>query len=309
VSGPQRLLLITPVHNEAPHLRQVVRSVADQTRPPDHWVVVDDNSSDGSGELLREILAPLSFATLVATDPAYTVTTDGDRNAAGGPDRAWNYGLQHADLKAFTHVGKLDGDIVLPPDYLEALLARFTECPRLGMAAGTVTERRGDHVWVMPTPADQVTAPARLYSVECFTAIGGMPPYMGADVVTTVYAKMRGFDTVTFAEWPVLHLRPMATADGLRRGRERQGAYQYVTHYSFPWVFVRSFVVGARFRPRGLSGAWFLLGYVKAALRRQPRVEDPAWQEFARAERRTRVAAAVRHRLPGSHREQRAGAT
>lgn len=306
---PQRLLLITPVHNEAAHLQQVVDGVARQTRSPDRWVVVDDNSSDGSAALLRELLAPLPYATLVETDPAYTVTTDGDRNAAGGPDRAWNFGLQHADLDSFTHVGKLDGDIVLPPDYLDGLLARFRERPRLGMAAGIVTERRGDRLWVMPTPPDQVTAPARLYSVECFTAIGGMPAYMGADVVTTVYAKMYGFDTVTFAALPVLHLRPMATADGLRRGRERQGAYQYVTHYSFPWVFLRAFVVGARFRPRGLSGAWFLWGYVKAALHRQPRVQDPAWQRFARAERRTRITAAVQRRLPGSHHATRAGAT
>lgn len=67
----------------------------------------------------------------------------------------------------------------------------------------------------------------------------------------------------------------MATADGVRRGRERQGAYQYIVHYSFLWILLRSLVVAVRFRPYGLAGLWFLWGYIKAAPTYAPRVEDP----------------------------------
>ena len=50
----------------------------------------------------------------------------------------------------------------------------------------------------MPTPPDHATPQARLYSRECFEAIGGMPPFMGADMITNFRAQMHGYRTVTF---------------------------------------------------------------------------------------------------------------
>jgi glycosyltransferase involved in cell wall biosynthesis len=291
-----RVLLISPVRNEVAHIERVVRAVAAQERPPDTWLVVDDGSTDGTADTAEALLGELPFARLVRTPPGYTVDA-GDRNAAGGPDRAWNYGLDQVDLATYTHLGKLDGDIVVPPEWLGSLLARFSAQPRLGMASGSVTELRQGTWWRMPTPEDHVTAPARLYSRQCFEAIGGMPPYMGADMITTFYARMRGFETRTFRDLPVRHLRPMGTADGVRRGRERQGAYQYIVHYSPAWVLLRSLVVAVRFRPYGVAGAWYLLGYVKAAARRMRRVEDPEWRAFARAEQRRKVREAARRLL------------
>jgi poly-beta-1,6-N-acetyl-D-glucosamine synthase len=298
VGDGTRLLLITPAHNESAHIEQVVASVAAQTRRPDMWVVVDDGSTDDTFLRLQAALTGLDFARLLQTPPGFIVAPTGDRNAAGGPDRTWNFGLEHVDLHDYTHVGKLDGDIVLPPNYVAELLRRFAAEPRLGIAAGTFSELHNGKWRTAPTPSDHVTAPARIYSRECFEAIGGVPAYMGADVITTIYAKMRGFGTETFGDLSVRHLRPMATADGLRRGRERQGAYQYIVHYSFLWILLRSFVVAVRFRPYGLSGLWFLWGYMKAALTHAPRVEDPEWRTFAHAEQRRRIREAVRRRLP-----------
>jgi glycosyltransferase involved in cell wall biosynthesis len=297
MSDDARVLVISPVRNEAEHIEEVVRGVAGQRRPPDTWLVVDDGSTDGTVEKLERLLAPLPFARLVRTPPGFTVD-NGDRNAAGGPDRAWNFGLANVEADDYTHVGKLDGDIVVPPDYLEGLLERFAAQPRLGMASGSVTEWRDGEWWTMPTPDDHVTAPARLYSRACLEAIGGMPPYMGADMITTFYAKMRGYETRTFRELPVRHLRPMGTADGVRRGRERQGAYQYVVHYTPLWILLRSIVVAIRFRPRGLSGWWFLKGYFRAVLTRMPRVEDAEWRAFARAEQRRKLREAALGLLP-----------
>jgi hypothetical protein len=145
----------------------------------------------------------------------------------------------------------------------------------------------------MRTPLDQPTAPARVYSRECYEAIGGMPPHMGADVITTIYAKLRGFTTRTYLELGVKHLRPMASADGIRRGRKREGAYQYVVHYHPLWILFRSLLVGTRFKPYGLSGWWFLLGYLEAALGPIQPVDDPAFRAFTRREQRQRVERAL----------------
>jgi glycosyltransferase involved in cell wall biosynthesis len=297
--GEPRVLLVSPVRNEARHIEQDAAGLARQTRPPDLWVVVDDESTDGTSEILDRLEGELPWLRVVRTPPGFTVDS-GDRNEAGGPDRAFNFGLDHANWREFTHLGKLDGDIVLPPDYLEAMLAHFAAEPELGIVGGGVHERdpAGGEWVLMRTPADHATPQARLYTRECFAAIGGFPPLMGADVITVMRAKMRGFTTRTYFELKLEHLRPMATADGVRRGRMRQGTYQYIVHYGPVWMLLRSFVVALRFHPRGLSGVWFFWGYLKAAFGPTKRVDDPELRRFMHAEQRGRILSVLRRGGP-----------
>lgn len=307
----ERLLLISPVRDEGKHIDAVVAGVEAQIRPPDLWIVVDDGSTDGTREMLDTHAARLPYMRVVFTPPEFT-RDSGDRLAAAAPDRAWNLGLRQVDAEEFTHLGKLDGDIVMPPDFLAGMLERFREDPELGMAGGAILEAEGDDWQPLRTPLDHVTAPARIYSRACFEAIGGMPERLGADVITTTYAKLNGFRTATFADLPVCHLRHIGTAQGALRGRARHGAYQYIVHYSLVWILLRSLMVSLRFRPYGLSGIWFLGGYVGAALRGVPRVEDPEFRSFVRDEQRRRlkgVLGRVRRNGNGGTETGRSGST
>jgi poly-beta-1,6-N-acetyl-D-glucosamine synthase len=295
MSAP-RVWWISPMRNEAAHLAQVAAGLGAQTVPPARWTVVDDGSTDGTSDLLRRLAGELPFLHVLSTPPNHT-RAGRDRLAAGGPDRAWRYGFEHGAPPAWTHVGKLDGDIVLPPEYQEELLARFAAERALGMASGALTELHESGEWrLLPTPADQVAAPCRLFTAECYAAIGGWPPQLGADVITTTRARMQGFATRTF-DAPglrVQHLRPIATADGTLRGRARHGAYQYVVRYPWWWVAARSALVGARFHPRGLSGAAYFGGYARAALGPTEPVEDPMFAHFMRIETSTRAKRALK---------------
>ncbi|MGH2976027.1 MAG: glycosyltransferase family 2 protein, partial [Solirubrobacterales bacterium] len=67
-----RMLIVTPVRNEVAHIEGVARALAAQTRPPARWVVVDDNSSDGTGELLERLTGEIEFMRVVATPPDFT---------------------------------------------------------------------------------------------------------------------------------------------------------------------------------------------------------------------------------------------
>jgi glycosyltransferase involved in cell wall biosynthesis len=292
-AGAERILLISPVRNEEEHIEAVARGLLEQHRRPDLWLVVDDDSSDATPAILDRLAREIPFLKVVRTPPGFTRDT-GDRNAAGGPDRAFNFGIEAADWHSFDYLGKLDGDVALPPDYLEGMLARFRADPSLGVAGGAVIEP-GPSGWrEMRTPADHATPQARIYRRDCFEDIGGMPARMGADVITTMYAKMRGYRTQTFSELPFRHLRPMATADGVRQGRMRQGTYQYLVHYHPLWILLRAFLVSVRFRPLGLSGWWFLLGYLKAVLGPDSPVDDPELRAFVREDQRRRALAPVR---------------
>jgi len=287
---------ISPVRDEAAHIERVAAGLAAQTTPPARWTVVDDGSTDGTAPVLRRLRRELPFLELLSTPPGHTRARR-DRLAAGGPDRAWCHGFEHAAPLDWTHVGKLDGDVVLPPDYQATLLERFAADPALGMASGALTELHDGEWRLLPTPADQVAAPCRLFTAECYAAIGGWPPRLGADVITTTRARMRGFATRTFDDLRVRHLRPIATADGTLRGRARHGAYQYVVRYPWWWVVARSALVAGRFPPRGLSGLAYLGGYVRAALGPTEPVADPLFAHFMAIETSTRARRAVKGAL------------
>jgi hypothetical protein len=295
MSTPPLVWWISPVRDEAAHLERVAAALAAQTPAPARWTVVDDGSTDGTRALLDRLAGELPFLRVLATPPSYT-RARGDRLAAGGPDRAWRYGFEHGEPPAWTHVGKLDGDVVLPPGYQEELLARFAAEPTLGIASGALTELH-DGAWrLLPTPAEHAAAPCRLFTAECYAAIGGWPPRLGADVITATRARMQGFATRTFDEpgLRVRHLRPIATADGTLRGRARHGAYQYVVRYPWWWVAARSALVAGRFRPRGLSGVAYMGGYVRAALGPTEPVADPLFGHFMRIETTTRARRALK---------------
>ncbi|MGH2965769.1 MAG: glycosyltransferase [Solirubrobacterales bacterium] len=301
-----RLLLISPVHNEAEHIAEVAHSVAAQTRPPDLWLVVDDESDDHTLERLRELEPEIAFLRVLSV-PTGLTHGSGDRLAAAAVERAYSWGIESVDWRSFSHIGKLDGDTVLPVNYLEGMLERFEADPSLGVAGGALTERSNGEWRTVPTPRDHATAPARIYRRECFERIGGVVGRLGSDPIAVTYARMNGYGARAFPELPVRHLRPMGSRQGILRGRIRHGTTHYIVGYGFPWAFVRSLMLAVRTRPPVLGGAAFLYGYLRAAFGSTERVRDNAFRVFVRHEQRRRVLSVlgpVRDRLHRGDRRQ-----
>jgi biofilm PGA synthesis N-glycosyltransferase PgaC len=294
----QRLLVISPIRNEAAHFERTARALAAQTRRPDLWLVVDDNSTDETPAILARLQGELEFMTVVNGQAPAQQDAPKDRLAVAAPPRAFNRGLGNADWTSFTHIAKLDGDVELPPRYFELLLGEFASDPSLGLAGGVLQERDGEGWSEQPGANDyHVRGGLKCYSRECLEAIGGIQERLAWDAIDEIYARMRGFRTRTVLALVAHHHRPTASADGLVRGRARHGRCAYIVRFTLPWVTLRSFKV-ARERPRGLSGVAFLYGYLRAAVLRTPRVEDPEFRDFVRRELRQRARSEIAQRLP-----------
>jgi poly-beta-1,6-N-acetyl-D-glucosamine synthase len=298
-----RFLLISPVFNEAAHIQRVVRAVAAQEAPPTRWIVVDDGSTDGTLDLLLEMEPEVTFLEVLRREVTAEDELE-DRLAVALEARAFNRGLRHAGGPAdFDLIGKLDGDVELPPEWFRTLVDRLNDDASLGIVGATLEEPRGGRVERLKIPEHHVHGAVKLYRSECFEAIGGMQERLAWDTIDEVTARMRGYQTRTFRDLVALHLRPAATADGVLRGRARHGECAWILHYPLWWVVLRALKAGLS-RPRLISGAWYLWGFVRSSLRRVPRVEEPGFRAFARAELRARARTAAR--LGGS--ELRPGA-
>ena len=290
-SADQRLLVISPIRNEVAHLERVVAAMAAQTRPPDEWIVVDDGSDDGTAELLGALAPGVPFMRVVSAS-AEEGPSGVDRLALAAAPRAFNFGLTHSSGN-FTHVAKLDGDVELPPEYYEVLLSRFAHDAGLGIACGDLIEPIGSGWERLAIPPHHVHGALKLYSRECLAAIGGVRECLGWDTIDETYARMRAFRTRSYRDLVARHHRPVATASGALRGRARHGRCAWIAHFGFCWVALRGLKVAVRMRPRGISGLAFVYGYLHAAVRRVPRVEDPEFRRFVRSELRGRMRAAV----------------
>jgi biofilm PGA synthesis N-glycosyltransferase PgaC len=282
-----RLLLITPARDEAGHLERTVRAVAAQTRKPDLWLIVDDGSVDGTLQLLDRLAEEVPFLEILRAPPR-AARPEEDGLALAAEAIAFNAALRSVNVEDFTHIGKLDADVELSSAYFERLLARFEAEPDLGVAGGVLLEHSGGGWEPTRIPAHHVRGALKLYSRECFEAIGGIEERLGWDTIDETYARMRGYSTRSLPEITARHHRPVATRGGALRGRARHGQCAYILRYSAWWVTLRSFKVALQ-HPYGLSGIAFLYGYFHALLKAQPKVEDDGFKRFVREELRTRI--------------------
>lgn len=282
-----RVLLITPARDEAAYLERTIRAVIAQTRRPDLWLIVDDGSTDATPEILARLAAEAPFLRVVQAPPQSSLP-GADRLTIAAEARAFNAALATVDAGGFTHIGKLDADVELPPDYMERLLDAFAAEPELGVAGGTLLEQSAGAWRATKVPAYHVRGALKLYSRECFAAIGGIEERLGWDTIDETYARMHGYTTRSLPDLLARHHRPVATRGGTLRGRARHGQCAYILRYGAWWVALRSFKVACS-RPYGLSGIAFFYGYLRSAVRRDDRVEDEQYRRFVAAELRGRI--------------------
>ncbi len=284
------LLLISPVYNEAANLQRTAHSVASQSRRPDRWLIVDDGSRDETLVVARRLEHELDFLTVIE---AAAAPPGSDNLALAREAHAFNVGLERATWRQYDYVGKLDGDVEIPGNWFETLIERLEAEKRLGLAGGRLLEPDRDGWKMIPIPAYHVHGAVKLFRRQCLQEIGGIPERLGWDTIDETYLRMRGYETRSYSDLIARHHRPHGSADGELRGRARHGACAWILHYGLAWSLLRSLKV-ARLRPRGLSGVAFLFGYLSAALRGVPRVQDPAFRRFVRAELRGRMLAPLR---------------
>jgi hypothetical protein len=179
----------------------------------------------------------------------------------------------------------MDVDLEFSPSYLKLLLARFERDPELGAASGKVFRREGEELVEEFMIDEMVAGQFKLYRREAFERIGGFVRNKMWDGIDFHRARMAGYRTTSFPEpeLRLLHLRLMGSSDrSVYKGRLRWGAGQWFMGSS--WVYVlASGVFRMREKPRGIGGLLIFAGYLRAALRREERLEDAGFRRELRS--------------------------
>ena len=106
--------VVIPVHNRKHFTRDCLASLKAQTRQPDGIIIVDDGSTDGTGEMLQ-----YDF-------PEVTVLSgDGNLFWTAAINKGIKYALDHGSRFILT----LNNDTVASPDFIEKMMMAATEYP------------------------------------------------------------------------------------------------------------------------------------------------------------------------------------
>jgi poly-beta-1,6-N-acetyl-D-glucosamine synthase len=273
-----RHVAIVPARNEARFITPTLESLLGQTEPPDRVYVVDDGSTDATPEIVRELAARDPRVVLVRREQRR------ERRMGGGVVDAFNAGYALCRDEAFAYVSKLDADQVLPHDYFARVLGFLDAHPDWAAAGGVPYEPvAGMQVrWRMP--ATHVPGSLKTMRKDVFDRMGGFVPVLGWDIIDGVKMRSMGYRT-GHLDLPVRHLRQHGSAEGKVRGKVQWGEGAWIIG-SHPLFVVARGIYRMREPPFVVSGLAFWWGYVRAALRRTPRIPDA---ELVRAVRREQV--------------------
>jgi glycosyltransferase involved in cell wall biosynthesis len=282
-----KYILITPARNEEAFIKKTLDSVITQTVLPERWIIVDDGSTDDTAEIVESYAKRHPWIELVRR------VQDRDRSFASKA-HAVNNSLERANSLQFEIVGNLDADVSFAPDYMEFLMQRFSEDPKLGVA-GTPFTQDGNYDSSKDSfeGENYVSGPCQLFRRGCFHEIGGYVPNRagGLDWIAVMTARMKGWKVRSFSEKRFHHYRTLGTAEkGPVRALFSYGEKDYYLGGSPVWQLFR---VAYRMtkRPVVLGGLALLSGYMWAALRRSNRAVSPELMRFHRHEQMEKLRA------------------
>lgn len=249
-------IIIIPAYNEEAFIGFTLQSILDQTVLPKKVIVVNDNSTDNTEQIVLSFAQKNALITLV-NKKSEAIHLPGSK-------------VIQAFLKGFETVNeeydiivKLDADLILPTNYFETILNHFKSDERIGMAGGfAYIEKNGDWTLENLTDKDHIRGAFKAYRKECFKQIGGLKPAMGWDTVDELLCRFYNWKVITDQNLKVKHLKPTG-ANYDKAARFKQGESFYTLGYGFFITAIASLKLSLR-KKQPLLFFDYLNGFFKA---------------------------------------------
>ena len=266
--------IVIPAHNEEAFIALTLDSLISQTVLPKKIVVVNDNSTDKTAEIVTAFANNNPFITLV------NKTSEAIHLPGSKVIQAFHKGFETLD-ENYEVIVKLDADLILPNNYFETILNIFKNDATIGMAGGfAYIEKNGEWILENLTDKDHIRGAFKAYRKQCFQQIGNLKPAMGWDTVDELLSKFYGWKVVTDASLIVKHLKPTG-ANYNKTARYKQGEAFYTLGYGFLITSIASAKL-AMMKKKPLLFLDYIKGYWKAKAANTPLLVTTEQAKFIR---------------------------
>jgi glycosyltransferase involved in cell wall biosynthesis len=264
-----RYIIISPVRDEERYIEFTLKSVINQTMKPILWVIVDDGSTDATGDILDKYAAQYGWIKVVHRE------NRGYRAAGSGVIAAFNEGYAGIEIENWDFIVKLDGDLSFDLDYFEKCFSLFADDDTLGIGGGTVYNNRNGQLVVdsVGDPPFHVRGATKIYRHGCWEKISPLIQMPGWDTIDEVKANFYGWTTRTFPDIKLMQQKPTGGADGNWHNWFKNGLANYVTGYH-PLFMLAKCVKRVFRKPVILVSTALFLGFCSGYWKRVPQVQD-----------------------------------
>lgn len=266
--------IVIPAHNEQEYIGLTLQSLISQTVLPKKVVIVNDNSTDKTEEIVLNYAKENPYISLV------NKTSSAIHLPGSKVIQAFHKGFETLD-EDYDIIVKLDGDLIFPPNYFETVISHFQSDPKIGMAGGfCYIEKNGDWILENLTDKDHIRGALKAYRKEAFQQIGGLKPSMGWDTVDELLCKYYDWKIVTDSSLHVKHLKPTG-ANYSKTARYKQGEAFYTLGYGF-WITAIASAKLAMMKKKPFLFFDYIKGFLKAKKAKTPLLVTDAQAKFIR---------------------------
>lgn len=266
--------IVIPAHNEEAFMALTLQSLADQTVLPTKAVIVNDNSTDKTGDIVLAFAEKHPWISLV------NATSDAIHLPGSKVILAFQKGLETLDDQ-YDIMVKADADLIFPPNYFETIINHFQSDDKIGMVGGfAYIEKNGEWLLENLTDKDHIRGAFKAYRKATFKQIGGLKPAMGWDTVDELLCKFYHWKVVTDESLKVKHLKPTG-ANYNKTARYKQGEAFYTLGYGFFITAIASLKLAMR-KGKPLLFADYIKGFWKAKSAKKPLLVTEEQAKFIR---------------------------
>ena len=266
--------IIIPAYNEEAFMALTLQSLVDQTAQPSKVIVVNDNSTDTTAEIITQFAQKHPWIQLV-NKQSNAIHLPGSKVI-----QAFHEGEKHIDDN-YDILVKIDADLIFPSNYFETILRHFESDEKIGMVGGfCYIEKNGEFVLENLTDKDHIRGALKAYRKEAFKQIGGLKPAMGWDTVDELLCKFYNWKIVTDQSLHVKHLKPTG-ANYNKAARYKQGESFYTLGYGFFITLISSAKL-AMMKKSPLLFLDYIQGFIKAKKNETPLLVTAEQAQFIR---------------------------
>ncbi|NUY80752.1 glycosyltransferase family 2 protein [Flavobacterium sp. MAH-1] len=269
--------IVIPAYNEQKFIALTLDSLVSQTILPKQVIVVNDNSTDSTAEIVSGFTSKYDWIQLVNT------TSEAVHLPGSKVIRAFEKGFAVVEPNLDIIV-KADADLIFPENYFETILDKFRSDDKIGMVGGfAYIEKNGEWILENLTDKDHIRGAFKAYRKACFEQIGGLKPAMGWDTADELLCKFYGWKVVTIPELKVKHLKPTGSTYD-KAARYKQGAAFYTLGYGFLITAIASAKLAMR-KKKPLLFVDYVNGFLKAKSEKKTMLVNDEQAKFVRAYR------------------------
>ncbi len=269
----KKYAIVTPVKDEINYFPRTVASILSQEIKPKKWIIIDDGSTDGTTEIIQKVERENNWIE--------GIYRESNKIRKPGGEFVLAIGLEKINIYDYDFIVRMDGDLDFESNYFTVLFEKFENNPKLGIASGVCFITRNGKQIEEKHPRFHTRGPLKTYRTQCYKDINGLLNCLGWDSIDELKANMLGWNSQSFPELKIHHLKKTQSAGGIFSGSFNTGiaSYNSGSHPLFVLAKALKIILVRRYRFNSIG---LLSGYFSCMIKLKPKPIDRELIKYVR---------------------------